>query len=169
MSQPSLSHVATDLIQTYGNTARNVINAYRAGGERLGDLFEQRYVRALKASSSELAPEVRENALATQKMVSAYYAKGIALTTEGAAAVVDNVVKYSGMGVKQVAANAGKFGEKTGVTALHSLAQATVPAAVAVSELAARLEEKTAALAGKLGGTPAARTSAFKKARSRNA
>ena len=35
MSAQNLSAVATDLIDTYGNTARNVIDAYTAGGERL--------------------------------------------------------------------------------------------------------------------------------------
>ena len=59
MSTKALSSVTTDLITSYGNTAKNVINAYRAGGERVADFFEQRWERALEQSRSQLVPEVR--------------------------------------------------------------------------------------------------------------
>ena len=42
MSTKALSSVTTDLITSYGNTAKNVINAYRAGGQRVANFVEQR-------------------------------------------------------------------------------------------------------------------------------
>ena len=48
MSAKNLSTVAADLIESYGNTAKNVIDAYRAGGERVVSLLEQRWNQALK-------------------------------------------------------------------------------------------------------------------------
>ena len=46
MSAKNLSTVANDLIESYGNTAKNVINAYRTGGERMVEALAPDGVRA---------------------------------------------------------------------------------------------------------------------------
>ena len=53
MTAKNLSTVACDLIESYGNTAKNVIDAYRAGGEHAVSLLEQRWSRAMKQSRSD--------------------------------------------------------------------------------------------------------------------
>lgn len=170
MSAKNLSTVATDLIDTYGNTARNVIDAYTAGGERLVSVLEQRWNRALKQSRSQLAAEVAKNASAAQLAFSVYYSKGLNLTTQGAQQVVNQMVKVLEAGVERAAANASLFEEKTGVTALKTLADATAPGALALSKLAAQIEQKTARLASKIAGddvltSSVKRTSAFSQQR----
>jgi secreted Zn-dependent insulinase-like peptidase len=152
MTAKNLSTVAVDLIESYGNTARNVIDAYRAGGERAVSLLEQRWNSALKQSRSELTAETVKNAAAAQMAFSAYYTKGLNLTTNGAAQVVSQLVKVLEEGVERVAANASAFEEKTGVTTLNTLAAATAPGALALSKLAAQIEQKTADLASKIAG-----------------
>jgi len=62
MSAKKLSTVANDVIESYGNTAKNVIHAYRAGGERVAGLLEHSWDRALKESRSQLAVGVARNA-----------------------------------------------------------------------------------------------------------
>ena len=168
MSAKNLSTVATDLIESYGNTARNVIQAYRAGGERVVSLLEQRWNQALKQSRTELTAETAKNASAAQAAFSAYYTKGLLLTTNGAEQVVSQLVKVAEAGVERAAANASLFEEKTGVTALNTLAQATAPGALALSKLAAQIEQKSAALAGKIAGehkAAAKRSTAFRRAK----
>lgn len=168
MSTKNLSAVVTDLIESYGNTSRNVINAYRTGGERIVGLMEQRWERALEASSPKLTAEVIDNASAAQKLFGSYYAQGLALATNSCDTVVNEIVKLAGQGLQRAAANASRFEEKTGVTALSKLAAASVPAAVLASKLAAQLEEKSGELARKIAGDEAApvrNVSAFKKAR----
>ena len=54
----------------------------------------------------------------------------------------------------QVAANASRFEKSTGVTALSTLAVATLPAAQAVVKVAAKLEVKSSVLAKKIAGSP---------------
>lgn len=172
MTAKNLSTVATDLITTYGNTARNVINAYRVGGERVVGFLEQRWETALEQSRPQLTEEVADNALAAQRVFGSYYAKGIALATNSADTVVSQFVKIAGAGVQSVAANASLFEEKTGVTALNTLAGAAVPAVQAVTKLAEQIEAKSAELATKIAGEEAAaakRTSAFRKARTAHA
>ena len=170
MSSKNLATVTTDLIVSYGNTAKNVINAYRAGGERVADFFEQRWERALEQSRSQLVPEVRNNAKHAQRVLGSYYVKGLAFTTNGADTVVDQLVSFAGQGVQQVAANANRFEEKTGVV-LDRFTVAVAPVATAVTKLATQIEEKSGELAGKIAGTTATakRVSPFKKARAQKA
>lgn len=172
MSAKNLSTVASDLIVSYGNTAKNVIDAYRAGGERVVGLLEQRWNAALKQSRSELSAETARNASAAQLAFSVYYSKGLHLTTHGAQQVVSQLVKLAETGVERVAANASAFEEKTGVTTLDALAKATAPGALALSKLAAKVEQSTANLAHKISASDAAsskRSTAFRQRRAAKA
>ena len=156
MSAKKLSTVATDVIESYGNTAKNVIHAYRSGGERVVDMLQHNWDRALRESRSQLAAGVASNATAAQKVVCSYYIKGLTLTTDGAQQAVSQIVKLAGNGVERVAANASLFEVKTGVTALNTIAQATLPGALALSTLANKIEKKSAALASRIAGEKAA-------------
>ena len=172
MTAKNLSTVVTDLIESYGNTSKNVINAYRTGGERIVGFLEQRWERALEASSPKLTAEVIDNASAAQKLFGSYYTQSLALATNSCDTVVNQIVKFAGQGLQQVAANANRFEEKTGVTALGKLATAAAPAAAVVSKLAAQLEEKSGDLVKKIAGedlAPVKNVSAFKKARATKA
>jgi hypothetical protein len=152
MRNQKLSTVATDVIASTGNTAKNVIQAYRVGGERVVGLLEQRWDRAFQASRAQLSAETAQNAIFAQRMVSDYTTKGLVVSTDGAQGVVNHMVKLAGAGVERVAANATLFEEKTGVTALNTLAQATLPSVVVLSTFAAQMEQKSAVLARKVAG-----------------
>ena len=176
MSAQNLTAVTTDLIETYGNTAKNVINAYRVGNERALGYMDQRWESALTKAGRKLTAEVRGNALSAQKKLSGYYARGIALTTDGADTAVTKAVELAAKGVQQVAANAARFEKSTGVTTLNKLAVAAVPAAQAVSKVAVRIEHQTSELVNTVSGKKAAvkaatvkRVTPFKKARARKA
>ena len=152
MTAKNLSTVATDLIESYSNTAKNVIDAYRAGGERVVTVLEKRWNSALKESRSELTSEVAKNASAAQLAFSVYYTKGLTQTTKGAEMVVSQLVKLAEASVERVAANASLFEEKTGLHTLNTIADVTKPGALALSQLAAKIEEKSAQLASKIAG-----------------
>ena len=174
MSAKNLSTVATDLIEAYGNTAKNVIDAYRAGGERAVTLLEQRWNRALKESRPQLTAEVAKNASAAQLAFSVMYCKGLNQSTQGAQQLVSQIIKLAETGVERVAANAALFEEKTGVTALTTLAKATAPAAVVLSKVASQIEQQTAELACKIAGDEVVtasvkRTTPFKQRRAAKA
>lgn len=112
MSAKHLSTVASELIASYGNTAKNMIDAYRAGGEYVVHALEQRWNRALNESRSELTAEVANNATAAQLAFSAYYVKGLSLTTDGAQQVVNQLLKVAEAGVERAAANAALLKKK---------------------------------------------------------
>lgn len=152
MTTKNLSSVTTDLISSYGNTAKHVIQAYRAGGERVVGYVDQSWERALAKSAKRLKPEVRANALSAQKKVSGYYARGIHVTTDGADALVNKAVALAEKGVARAVTNAGKFQKATGVSTLNTLASAAVPAAEAVSKVAAKIEQKSGLLAKRIAG-----------------
>lgn len=152
MSTKKLSTVTCHVITSYGNTAKNVIHAYRAGGERVVGLLEQRWNKALKQSSSRLAAGVAANAGAVQQLLQKYTLKGLTMTSGGAQDVVNQVVKFADAGVLAVSANATRFEDKIGAHPLTSLAQAALPGAVVLSTLASQIEQKSADLASKIAG-----------------
>jgi hypothetical protein len=154
MSAKQLATVTNDVITSYGNTAKNVIQAYRAGGERVVVLLEQGWNRALKQSRPQLTAEVASNASAAKQAVRGYYIKGLDLSADTALGAVQQVVKFAGAGVNRVAANAQQFEDKTGLHALNKLAQASLPGAMVLCTLADKLETGSAKLVSKVAGEP---------------
>ena len=155
MTAKNLATVTTELIESYGNTAKNVINAYRVGNERAVSYVNQSWAAAVKKTGTRLSADVRGNAVAAQKKITALYAQGVTLTSDGADVAVNKAVELAEKGIVQVAANASRFEKATGVAALNTLAVAAVPAAQAVTKVAVKLEAQSVALANKIAGSSA--------------
>nr|WP_315489682.1 hypothetical protein [uncultured Rhodoferax sp.] len=154
MANQKLATVTNELIESYGNTAKNVINAYRVGNERAAVFMDEQFVAALEKAGSRLSPKARKSALSAEQKLTAYYVRGVEVTSDNANLVVNKAVELAGKGVVQVSANAGRFEKSTGVTTLSSLATAAVPAAKAVTKVVAKIEAKSGELATKLAGKP---------------
>lgn len=152
MANQKLATVTNELIESYGNTAKNVINAYRVGNERAAVFMDQRFVSALEMAGSRLSAKTRKSAVSAEQKLTAYYVKSVEVTSDNANMVVNKAVELAGKGVVQVSANAGRFEKSTGVTTLSTLATAAVPAAQAVNKVAAKIEAKSSELASKLAG-----------------
>jgi hypothetical protein len=164
MSSKNLATVTNELIESYGNTAKNVINAYRVGNERAVAYVDHSWAAAVKKTGTRLSPEVRGNAVAAQKKFTGFYARGVELTSDGADVAVNKAVELAGKGVVQVAANASQFEKATGVK-LHALAVAAVPAAQAVTKVVAKMEVQSGVLANKIAGkTAKVKVAAVKRA-----
>ena len=155
MTAKNLSTVTHELIASYGNTAKNVINVYRAGNERVVGYMDQSWAAAVKKTGTRLSPELRGNALATEKKITSLYAQGVVLTSDGAETAVNKAMEMAGKSITQAAANASRFEKATGMNTLNTLAVAAVPAAQAVTKVAAKLEAQTGALANKIAGEKA--------------
>lgn len=147
MSAQPLSAAATDLIASYGNTARHLVRACRIGGDRVVGLFEQRWERTLQDSGPALAPDLRDQALHTQKLLGGYCARGLVWSTNSADALIGHWVRMASLGVQQAAAHADLLQPQTGSTALRQLSEVVAPATAAARRAATQLERKTAALA----------------------
>ena len=154
MANQKLATVTNELIESYGNTAKNVINAYRVGNERAAVFMDEQFVAALEKAGSRLSPKARKSALSAEQKLTAYYVRGVEVTSDNANLVVNKAVELAGKGVVQVSANAGRFEKSTGVTTLSSLATAAVPAAQAVTKVVAKIEARSSELATKLAGKP---------------
>jgi hypothetical protein len=152
MAQKNLATVTNELITSYGNTAKNVIQAYRVGNERAAGFVDQRWATVVANNGERLGKSMRSNALAAQKKVTALYVQGVVLTADGAEVAVNRTVELAGKGVEQVSANASRFEKALGVTTLNTLADAAVPAAQAVTKAAAKLEVQSGVLVSKLAG-----------------
>ncbi len=152
MRSSNLSTVTTELIESSGNTAKNVIHAYRTGNEHVARFVDQRWESAIQRTASRLRADVRKNALSAQKTINGIYVKGIVSTSEGADLVVNKFVEYAGRGVQQVATNADRFEKRTGMNTLNRLAKAAVPAVTVFGDLAGKLEQSSSRLANNVAG-----------------
>jgi hypothetical protein len=152
MANQKLATVTNELIESYGNTAKNVIHAYRVGNERAVVFMDQTFVSALAKTGTRLSAKARSNAVAAEKKLTAYYTKTVEVTSDNANLVVSKAVELAEKSVVQVSANAGRFEKSTGVTTLSALATAAVPAAKAVTKVAAKIEAKSGALVTKIAG-----------------
>ncbi|MGI9134170.1 MAG: hypothetical protein ACR2I0_09560 [Rhodoferax sp.] len=153
-TQHKLSTVTNELIASYGNTAKNMITAYRVGNERAVGFMDQSWAAAVDKAGTRLSAQARAQAVSAEKKLTAYYAKSVEMTSRNASLVVSKAVEMAERSVEQVAANASRFEQSTGVTTLRTLAVAAVPAAQAMSKVAAKVEAGSDALAIKIAGQP---------------
>ncbi|WP_296508261.1 hypothetical protein [Rhodoferax sp.] len=153
MTATTLTLATNDLINTYGNTAKNVINAYRLGNARAAGYVEKTWSAAVQKAGKRISSEVRTNALSAQKKLTGYYVQGVTLTTDSADIAVNKAVELAGKSLEQVAVNANRFEQSTGLSTLSTVANAAVPAVVAVQKVAAKLEAKSGDLATRIAGS----------------
>jgi hypothetical protein len=153
MAKQNLATVTNDLIASYGKTAKNVISAYHLGNQRAVSYADQSWASAVKKAAPRINAEVRNNAIAAQKKMTSYYAKGVMATADGAVVVVDKAMELAGKGVVQVASNASRFEQSTGMSTLTQLAVASLPAAQAAAKAADKLELQSRTWAQKAAGS----------------
>lgn len=168
MSTQNLSNVTNELITRYGNTAHNVIQACRVGNARIASYVDERWASAVHKAASQLSAEIRSNAVAAEQKASSWYTRSVSIGSDGADMAVSKVLQIAGKGVKQAAANANRFDKATGFKALHKLAVAAVPAVVAVSGVAAKVEARSDQLLRSMTGPePKAKRAAAKRVATR--
>src|SRR3954467_1404496 len=92
MDPRNFTDTATSLIANFGQAAHHAIGMYREGGERLAEGTSQRWQAAFKAASPQLSPETRKNAKHAKDVVGRYYARGLALSADGAEVVIDTFI-----------------------------------------------------------------------------
>lgn len=156
MSKHNLSSVTAAVIDSYGNTAINVIHAYRAGSERVIGFVDQRFASAVNTGAARLSDELRSNLIDTEKRISGYYARGLQIGSDRAESVVGTAVDLANKGVERMAANAERFDQATKFGALEAINRLALPAANAVSEVVVRIEEGSSQLVKRVSGKPAA-------------
>lgn len=167
MSAKKLSTLTHNVITSYGLTAHNVVNAYRQGNARAVGFIDQTWASAVQKAAPRLNAQALQKAVSAQQTLSAYYVRGVTMGTQSADSVVDRMVDLASRGVDQVAANANRFEQSTGTTSLSSLAQAAVPAAATVYQLAQRVQARSQELVDKVAGQPAPKRSTRASAKPR--
>jgi hypothetical protein len=155
MSTKNLTAVTNELIESYGNTAKNVINAYRVGNERAVDFVSKGFATAVEKAGSTLSIELQDKAVSAQKSIASFYSKGVEVTSEGADSAVNKVVELAVKSLEQVAANTARLEKALGANTLNALVDAALPAAEAVNKVAAKLEAKSGDLVNNIAGSKA--------------
>ena len=155
MSTKNLTAVTNELIESYGNTAKNVINAYRVGNERAVDFVTKGFVTAVEKAGSTLSIDLQDKAVSAQKSIASMYTKGVEVTSKGADSAVNKVVELAIKSLDQIASNSERLEKALGANTLNALVDAALPAAEAVSKVAAKLEAKSGDLVNNIAGSKA--------------
>ena len=175
MSAKNLSAVTADLIESYGNTVKNVIDALRAGSEQAVVVLEQHWSSTLLAPHTPMPAQMAKTISATQLTLNRCITQGLEQSSKGAQEMVNQLVNLATQGVERLAANASLFEEQTGLRGLRLLSQASLPAASVLVTLATHIEQKTATLSrkyahGDVSTATIKRTTAFsRKSRAKSA
>ena len=175
MSAKNIYAVTADLIESYGNTVKNVIDTLRAGGEQAVVVLDQRWSRTLLAPNTPIPAQLAETLSATQQTLNLRITQGLDQSSKGAQEMVNQLVNLATQGVDRLAANASLFDKKTGLPGLSLLTQVSLPAASLMVRLASHIEQKSANMASKyahddVSTTTIKRTTAFgRKSRTKSA
>lgn len=153
MSIKNLSTVVADVIQTYGITATNIINAYRFGGERFIGFVDTRIASAVSDEPSAFVKSVCSTLRDGQQRVRSFSVKGLHLGTDGAQRAVGAAVDLATKGVSVIATNAVRVERAASIDALNTLNRVAMPAAELVSQVAEKLEQGSSKLVSRVSGT----------------
>lgn len=144
MALSTLTSTTSTVIETYGNAAKNVVSAYRAGNARAAQYLDQSWASALEKAGSRLGDQSRQRALKAQQKISGAYVHAVTLSADGAEVAINKALDVSGRTIAQLAANADRFGNSTaGGKSLAAIAQLALPAAQAVHKLATTIEAQS--------------------------
>ncbi|MRD49717.1 hypothetical protein [Caenimonas koreensis] len=113
MQTQSFQSTATTFIASFGNNAHSAISMYRDAGERIAGIVDQRWKAALKESSPHLSAETKKNAAHAKHVIGGYYARGLALSADGAKVAVDTVVGAAIAAVERAASLKQAYEQKT--------------------------------------------------------
>jgi len=165
LSNKNLSSVAASVIDSYGNTARNVIGVYRAGGERMIGFVDQRFEGVVHRGAAGLRDGLRSNLVHTQQRWSGYCVKSLHYGSERATSAVDAAVDLAHKGVERIAANAERFDQATQLGALEAISRVAMPAAAVVSQFAERIESGSSKLMQRVSRQPAVASAVARQAK----
>lgn len=101
MNTTAFTTACTSALEAFGATAHGAIDAYRAGGERLGEFAAERWDRAFEQARPQLSAETRRNAAHTRKVFARYYRQGLAMSSSGATVAVDTLVHAGGAALQR--------------------------------------------------------------------
>lgn len=167
MSTDTFSNVTQKTIKSVRQTARHVIGAYRAGGERAIGTLDQTWESGIAKVGATLSPALRGDLVVSEKEISGYYVKGVHALASGAEAVVDTLIQLASQQFGRVAANMAKFEETFDTGALESLSRIGMPAIRAASEVAELLSVKSRDVEARIAGIAAAASAEQKPVRAR--
>jgi hypothetical protein len=168
MSKHNLSSVTAAVIDSYGNTAINVIHAYRAGSERVIGFVDQRFEAVVNTDAVNLAEQVRTSLIDTQQRISGYTTKRLHHGTERAENAIHTAVDLAHKGARRIAANAERFDQATQLGALEAINRVALPAATAMSQVISRIEDGSSRLVRRVAGKSTLVKAAARKAKTVN-
>ena len=103
MEKNEFTSAAAGALARFGTTAHKALDAYRPGGDKLGELANARWDAAFEQSRAQLDAATRKNAKHARDVFGSYYARSVALTADGAGIAVDTFIGAAIAGIERLA------------------------------------------------------------------
>jgi hypothetical protein len=152
MSISNLSATANDTLHSYGKTAVALIDAYRAGGNRILARVDAGWQSVVNGRESSLSTKLREDLVAAQREITGYFAKGLQVLTAKSASAVHIVVKAANTGVDNVSDRVERLETAIGPTPLSSATVLALPFVEAGREIAGLMAQRAAQAVSRIEG-----------------
>lgn len=155
MSTTTMNSLAIEIIESYAQTAKYVVDAYRGAVEKA--MAGARGGFAKVADSDALLDESLKSGLASaQKQLDAMLGKGVEAVVNGADYAIDAVAGGATKGVNAIADAAGRLHDKFPSEAAVALFEMNRPVLQLSRDVAVELEKRAKALAKRVVGEAAA-------------
>jgi hypothetical protein len=158
----NLNTIAIDVVGHYGQTAKNLLTAYRAGTERAVSALSSGYEQLIeKKPLSAIKGDIKANLVDSQQRVARWVVDSVASVTDSAGSAVDHVSGRTMQGIEA-------FGEQTAwakdLMVVNAIRKVNLPVAKLSLRIAGGLDDASHRLSQRVAGTATAKATRRVKA-----
>jgi hypothetical protein len=155
MSTPTLSTVAIDVVGQYNLAGKSLVQAYRAGSERVLRGLNDGYASVISTPLPLVDDQVKAKLADAQGQVSSGFTNGVALVSRQAEEWIDRVAEGATVGIERIAATELPtnlpFGTAVNSQALNTVNAINLSAAQLSLQIATQVAESSKRLSDQIG------------------
>lgn len=149
----NLTASTNSTVQACGKTAVLLIDAWRAGGNRLLNRIDLRWDSVVNGSAARLGEKIRHDLVALERGVSGRYARGIETVSGQSSRVVQRGVDVTSNRIDQLSDRIQRYEAARGTTPLTGAILLVQPFAEISREVANLFAERAAKVVSRIQGT----------------
>lgn len=151
MSTNTLNSVAIDVVGQYNLAGKYLVNAYRAGAERLTTQIGERYVAMIKSPSLPMVgTSVRNSLIAANEQFTGLVVAGVTRAAAQAELAIDRISDSTAQGIKSLGSVGQRVEAVVGTPVVDTLSKFNMPAAKLSLQFAGSVVEGTKRLADRV-------------------
>jgi hypothetical protein len=153
MTHQTFSTVAINVVGQYNQAGKQLVNAYRAGSDRVVRNVNERFAAMLDARSLPLVTEtVKSSLIDAQQVLSGFVTSSVAMGSDRAESGIDNVARGVKTGIEGLAGAGARIETALNVQALDTVSTLALPLAQVSLEIAHRVAKGSKRVSERVAG-----------------